>query len=132
MDGGQLTQLIAARLIAAALYFVVSITSVLGAGIAAAPAGAIATGPASIGAALFHQAPSVGRGEQRAAPGPTTARDQLVEEWREPVTGQLLAVARPFVTWPTPTEAVSEPVAHRESTAPSRVVPGNPSRAPPA
>ncbi|GAA4702870.1 hypothetical protein [Phytohabitans rumicis] len=46
------------RLVAAALLLVLAVTSVHGAGSTAAPAGAIANGPASIGAAVVQHAPT--------------------------------------------------------------------------
>jgi len=52
-------QTVIGRLVAAALLAVLTVTSVLGAASTAAPAGAIAHGPASIGAAVVQHATTV-------------------------------------------------------------------------
>lgn len=120
-------------LIAAALFLILSITSVLGAGFAAAPAVAIAAGPASIGAALFHPTPSVGRDDEKAAGGEASDREHSFEERRQPGVGQLFAVTRPAKVW-VASLASPEPalIGHSAPALSSRAVPGNPSRAPPA
>ncbi|GAB2919614.1 hypothetical protein GCM10027280_03320 [Micromonospora polyrhachis] len=133
MGGGHLTRRPVGWLLAAALFVILSITSVLGAGFAAAPAVAIAAGPASIGAALFHPTPSVGRDDEKAAGGEASAREHSFEERHQPRDGQLPAATRPAALWVAPLES-SEPVliGRSEPALSSRAVPGNPSRAPPA
>ncbi|GAA4447638.1 hypothetical protein [Phytohabitans houttuyneae] len=53
------------RVLAAALLAVLALTSVHGAASTAAPVGAIAHGPASIGAAVVHTAPAMATHDQR-------------------------------------------------------------------
>ncbi|MGW0433230.1 hypothetical protein ACWDV4_11920 [Micromonospora sp. NPDC003197] len=120
-------------LIAAALFVILSITSVLGAGFAAAPAVAIAAGPASIGAALFHPTPSVGRDDEKTAGSEASAREHSFEERHQPGAGQLPAVTRSAPVW-VASLGSAEPalIGRSEPALSSRAVPGNPSRAPPA
>ncbi|BCB82365.1 hypothetical protein GCM10022251_47860 [Phytohabitans flavus] len=83
------------RVLAAALLAVLALTSVHGAASTAAPAGAIAHGPASIGAAVVHAAPALATHDHRLdlTPVPGNALPP-------PAEGAPAAAAEPAATLP--------------------------------
>ncbi len=120
------------RLSVAVLIVILTVTSVLGAGCAEAPSGAVANAHASIGAALIHAQPSAGRGEDGAGSGRTAAQERTVEELPPSQVTQPPAGQQPVDLWLVPlVSSPAVPSAHHTVRS-SRAVPGNPSRAPPA
>ncbi|MDQ7907385.1 hypothetical protein RB614_22980 [Phytohabitans sp. ZYX-F-186] len=99
------------RVLAAALLAVLALTSVHGSSSMAAPAGAIAHGPASIGAAVVHAAPAMATQDHRLDLTPVPGNALLPHAERAPA-----AVADPGVT--PPVDGASAP---HPSRAPPRL-----------
>jgi len=83
------------RVLAATLLAMLALTSVHGAGSTAAPTGAIAHGPASIGAAVVHAAPAPATQDHRLDLSPVPGNASLPGDDRAPAT-----VAEPHLALP--------------------------------
>ncbi|MGN9914721.1 hypothetical protein ACTMTJ_45050 [Phytohabitans sp. LJ34] len=100
------------RGVAAFLLALLVATSVHGAGSTAAPAGAMAHGPASIGAAVVHTAPASVTHDQRLDPAPVPRNDLPPRAEGGPAVAAEPDATRPAVVTSAPRSSRAPPHLH--------------------